>query len=100
MNLKSLEYFSHRLLEPMCELDNVLQDRNHPEYVNVMYDINHIDNKELQIYVENNKPDIYIFDKSNLDFERRKMYLRSRLLYNGIAMKRKELLSSSVSTFK
>lgn len=100
MNLKSLEYFSHRLLEPMYELDNVLQDRNHPEYVNVMYDINHIDNKELQIYVENNKPDIHIFDKSNLDFERRKMYLQSRLLYNGIAMKRKELLSSSVSTFK
>lgn len=99
MNLKSLEYFSHRLLEPMYELDNVLQDRNHPEYVNVMYDINHIDNKELQEFVEKTGIDFYIRDRLNIDIERRKKFLQMNLLYNAIAKKRIELLSSSV-TFK
>lgn len=99
MNLMSLEYFSHRLLEPMYELDNVLQDRNHPEYVNVMYDINHIDNLELQEFVEKTGIDFYIRDRLNIDIERRKKFLQMNLLYNAIAKKRIELLSSSV-TFK
>lgn len=99
MSLKSLNYFSHCLLDPMYELDNIIRDSNHPEYANLLYDINHIDDKELQIYVEENNPDIYIFDKSNLDFERRKMYMQMSLLYNAIAKKRLELLFSSV-TFK
>ena len=96
MNLKSLEYFSHRLLDPLYELEHIIQDSNHPEYNNLLYDIKHIDKDQLQEYVEKENIDIHIIDKSNIDFERRKMYLQMRLLYNAIAKKRLELLSSSV----
>ena len=58
MNLKSLEYFSHRLLDPIYELEHLIQDSNHPEYNNLLYDIKHIDKDQLQEYVEKENIDI------------------------------------------
>lgn len=91
--LKTLQYFLKSIMDPFYELHEVLKNPTHPEYNNLLLDLQKIDSKELIKYVEENDIDFLLGSTSNLDLERRTWFL-SHCLRNDIAQKRMEILIS------
>ena len=52
MTYKTLEYFARDLIDPMFKVFEVLDNKQHPEYDNLMIDIESIDINDLNLFVE------------------------------------------------
>lgn len=94
MELKTLQYFSHNLTDPLYEVFQILDNSNHSEYSNLLYDIKSINAEELSLFVIENQIDFYIKDCFNIDMQRRAWFLTNRL-HKDIASKRLDELSGN-----
>lgn len=51
MELKTLQYFSHNLTDPIHEVFQVLDNPNHSEYNKLLHDMKSINAEELSLFV-------------------------------------------------
>ena len=94
MELKTLQYFSHNLTDPIHEVFQVLDNPNHSEYNKLLHDMKSINAEELSLFVIEKQIDFYIKDSFNIDIERRAWFLINRL-HRDIASKRLDELSGN-----
>lgn len=94
MELKTLQYFSNNLTNPIHEVFQILDNSNHPEYKSLLYDIKSINAEELSLFVIENQFDFDIKDSFNIDMQRRARFIINRL-YKDIASKRLDELSGN-----
>ena len=94
MELKTLQYFSHNLTDPIHEVFQVLYNPNHSEYNKLLHDMKSINAEELSLFVIEKQIDFYIKDSFNIDIERRAWFLINRL-HRDIASKRLDELSGN-----
>src|SRR6056297_2832288 len=52
VKFKTLNYFARNLIDPMFEVFEVLDNKEHPEHDNLMSDIKNIDTNDLDAFVE------------------------------------------------
>ncbi|NVO12058.1 MAG: hypothetical protein HXX16_19020 [Bacteroidales bacterium] len=79
MKFKTLEYFASNLTDPMWEVFEVLNDKNHPQYDNLMSDIENIDNFDLDNFVKEHHIDHFLNRQENKELGRRTYYLVFKL---------------------
>ncbi|WP_394708113.1 hypothetical protein [uncultured Bacteroides sp.] len=94
MELKTINYFSQSMKPIISEISEVLDNPNHPEYNNLLNDIQSIDLDELNKFINEKDIDFYIRNVKNIDLERKAFFL-SDCLYNDIACRRIETLVSN-----
>ena len=70
MELKTLQYFSHNLTDPIHEVFQVLDNPNHSEYNKLLHDMKSINAEELSLFVIEKQIDFYIKDSFNIDIEK------------------------------
>ena len=99
MELKTLQYFSHNLTDPIHEVFQVLDNPNHSEYNKLLHDMKSINAEELSLFVIEKQIDFYIKDSFNIDIERRAWFLINRL-HRDIASKRLDELSGNGGRLK
>ncbi len=75
----TFDYFSKHMLDPMFELFDVLDNKNHPENKNLYNDLKSIDKNELEAFVKINPIDFLIDRFKNKDIGRRAYYLINKL---------------------
>jgi hypothetical protein len=75
MVFKTLEYFERSLMDPMFEVFEVIDNKQHPEYNNLMSDIENIDAKELGQFVEQHHIENFLNRRDNKELGRRAYYL-------------------------
>lgn len=89
--LRTIQYFLRSIIDPIFEIFEVLENPNHPEYNDLLLDLNEIDPEELSKYVKEKDVDSFLGNTLNLDLERRTYFLVNRI-HNDIAQKRLEAL--------
>lgn len=94
--LKSIEYFSGSLMDPMFELFEVLDNQDHPEHQNVLLDLKSIDSDALTDFVNKRYIDEMIGRRDDKDTSRRAYFL-IHLLQNEINEHRKRKLTEEIN---
>ncbi len=94
--LKTLQYFSESIIDPIHEVFRVLDNVNHQEYEKLLSDLESIEKDELTKYIEDKNIDFFIRDVINIDLERRAYFL-ANLLHLEIARERLNTLLDTSS---
>lgn len=79
MTFKSFEYFALNQNDPMWEVEEVLENKNHPQYSNLIYDIENIDNVELEEVVREKHIDWLLDRKEDKEWGKRVYYIIFKL---------------------
>lgn len=76
MEIKTFQHFSQSMSPLNYEIYEILRNVDHPEYENLVCDLQSIDPEELNKYIIQNDIDFYIKNTSNIDLERRICFFR------------------------
>jgi hypothetical protein len=79
MIFKTLEYFASNLIDPMWKVFEVLDNKNHYQYNNLMRDIENIDNYDLENFVREQHVDSFLNRQENKELGRRAYYMVFKL---------------------
>ncbi len=90
---KTLDYFARNLMDPMFEVFEVLDNKEHPQHENLMSDIRNIDSHDLDLFVEKHHIDSFLNRREDKELGKRAYYIVFNL-QNEIANSRIRKLSN------
>ena len=75
MPYKTLDYFARNLIDPMFEVFEVMDNKEHPEYENLMFDIKNINKHDLDLFVEKHHIDNFLNRLEDKELGKRAYYI-------------------------
>ncbi len=79
MRYKTFDYFAQNLRDPMFEVFEVLDSKEHPEYKNLMIDIENINIHDLDLFVEEHYIDNFLDRHEDKELGKRAYYIIFKL---------------------
>jgi hypothetical protein len=79
MLIKTLSFFASELIDPLWRVFEILEDKDHPQHLNLLIDIDNIDNEDYQNYVIKYSLDSFVNRQKEKEVAKRAYYLAFRL---------------------
>lgn len=94
---RTFDYFKSALIDPFFLIGEILGDESNPQYTNIKFDLENIDNEKLQKYVEEKNIDMFLGRFEDKDSERRKFYLIDKIQIDISAARIEILLDNTTN---